>query len=279
MACRGCAGADGCSCSIVGSGWITVTGAGTPVVSPYVVSGDICDALDTITTDNVTDYCAGALAPHVIVTLNNGNCVRVPLPCLDDILPANGTTGYVLTKLSDTTGDYNWVAPTGGGGGGSTGATGPAGPTGASGPSGPSGPVGATGASGAGGVGATGATGATGPAGGPTGATGPTGVSGPPSAQTITTKSANFTLALGEAWNLYLIDTNTVTATIPTNATVAVPVGTHYDAWVPSGVTGVLISAAGGVTIGSSGTSISGPAAFTLVKTATDNWIAIGPFV
>lgn len=114
MACKGCSSNDGCGCSIIGNGGsVTVTGSGTPVTDPYVVDFDGCDWLGTVAIDDVTDYCNGALAPHVLVKLNNGNCVRVPLPCLSAILPSGGTSGYVLSKLSDTTGDYGWTSPVG----------------------------------------------------------------------------------------------------------------------------------------------------------------------
>lgn len=99
-----------------------MSGSGTPTVDPYVVDADICLALADAIIDDVTDYCNGGLDPHILVKLNNGTCVRVPLPCLDDILPSGGTEGYVLTKNSDTTGDYVWAPPFGADGlpGGST---------------------------------------------------------------------------------------------------------------------------------------------------------------
>lgn len=372
MACRGCSSSDGCACSVVGNGtWLTVSGSGAPVTDPFVIDGDICEALHEITEDDATDYCDSGLEPHVVVLLNNGTCVSVPLPCLDDILPEGGAEGYVLTKLSDTTGDYAWAASAGveGSPGGSsfpfewdsattdsdpgagllkfnnatlasvtsifvdldesggatvttwldsyntalgrarvyvksdpsiyleltvtgvtvvagyrkvvgtyvgsngtftdgdaviltfaprgTGTTGATGPTGATGVAGPTGVTGPTGA-------------------GVTGATGPTGASGPPSAQTIVTKSAGFGPTVAEAWNFYVVDTS-ATSTIPTNASQAIPVGTHYDGWVESAVV-LTLASAGGVTTQAAGTTITGPAAFSFVKIATDEWVAIGPW-
>jgi len=110
MACRGCSASDGCSCSVVGDGVsTTVTGDGTPTTNPYVVSFDGCDWLGSLTADDVTDYCAGVLDPHMPVLLNNGTCVSIPVPCLTDILPAGGAAGTSLTKLSATTADWAWI--------------------------------------------------------------------------------------------------------------------------------------------------------------------------
>lgn len=111
-------------------------------------------------------------------------------------VPPGGTTGQVVAKLSNATGDIGWET----GGGGTPGPPGPEGPQGPQGPqgdAGPSGPAGADGAEGPAGPqgiqgvqgvqgvpGADGAAGAQGPEGpaGPDGAQGPQGIQGPPGA-------------------------------------------------------------------------------------------------
>src|SRR3954447_1394945 len=75
-------------------------------------------------------------------------------------LPPDGTTGQVLTKISDADNDADWRN-------GVPGATGPPGPTGPPGATGSQGPIGPTGP-----AGTPGSTGLAGPA-GPTGPTGP----------------------------------------------------------------------------------------------------------
>lgn len=84
MACRGCS-SDGCSCSVIGDGVaIAVSGTGTPVTSPYVVTFSIEDALDAVTVDDATD-CSVLDDPHVPVRLDDGSVYLVPLPCYEQL--------------------------------------------------------------------------------------------------------------------------------------------------------------------------------------------------
>jgi hypothetical protein len=113
------------------------------------------------------------------------------------------------------------IGPTGPTGAtGDTGPIGPTGPTGATGDTGPIGPTGPTGATGdtgpIGPTGPTGATGATGPT-GATGATGPTGTFS--SAQTVESKSSNYTLISTDAGKLI---TNSAAITITIEDVLAV---------------------------------------------------------
>lgn len=162
---------------------------------------------------------------------------------------------------------------------GVTGATGPVGPTGPAGSTGPTGATGPTGSNGTTGpTGATGATGPTGPSGG--------GGSGYPAATLNNIgASSTYTLAAtdasGNSSNTYPIvyngaSTTGTEVTVPTNATVAIPVGgvVQFDqsgsgsiGWVP----------AAGVTISNPGTQVLGrwKTAY-LKKSATDSWYATG---
>lgn len=84
MACRGCS-SDGCSCSVTGDGTIiVVSGSGTPVTDPYLVSIDVDEALGSITVDDASD-CSILNDPHVPVVLGDGSTKLVPLPCYDNI--------------------------------------------------------------------------------------------------------------------------------------------------------------------------------------------------
>ncbi len=149
---------------------------------------------------------------------------------------------------------------------------GPAGPTG---PTGPTGPAGATGA-----PGAPGPTGATGPA----GATGATGAAGsyasPMSVATI--PSAGYTLVLGDAGKL-LYSLVSPTVTIPTNASVAFPIGTRIDIGQLGATTAniIFITPAAGVTLNGATTSSQfDRGAYqmgSLIKIATNEWLFLKP--
>ena len=125
MSCRGCAGGDGgCACSVLGNGdTITVSGDGTPTTNPYIVGFNGSAWLASLDVDDSTDYCAGALEPRVPIVLNTGAAFLVPLPCVEEVLPAGGAQGTALVKASSTDYDYEWATLAG--------ATGPAGVHGA----------------------------------------------------------------------------------------------------------------------------------------------------
>ena len=93
-------------------------------------------------------------------------------------------------------------------------------------------------------------------------------------AQTGTT----YTLVLGDAGDLVtLSNAATVTLTVPTNASVAFPVGTVVDL-ARLGAGGVTVAAAGGVTVNAtpSLTLRAQYSAATLIKLATDTWLLVG---
>lgn len=196
-------------------------------------------------------------------------------------------------------------------GGGIVGPAGPPGATGATGAQGPQGPVGPQGLNGTNGTNGTGTTGATGPAGptgpqgpagtqgpigvtgatGPQGATGSTGPQGP--AGSVGTVSVATTTFTANAYTLTLADANTsqqasnavaATITIPTNATVAFPIGTVIT-FVQTGAGKIQLAAAAGVTVTSSvsGGFVSGAtgtraqySTISIIKAATDTWRLAG---
>lgn len=191
---------------------------------------------------------------------------------------ATGPTGP--TGVAGTTGATGPTGVTGATGpaGGPTGATGPTGVVGATGPvgvTGATGPAGATGPTGPTGVGATGVTGVA----GPTGATGPIGATGPSSGpQTISAQVGSFALVLGDAETLIeLGGSGNLTVTVPTNASVAFPIGTHIDFVLVADV--ATFAAAGGVTLNSDTSLLNLATAWTcatLIKIATNTWVLIG---
>lgn len=143
---------------------------------------------------------------------------------------------------------------------------GPTGPQGEIGPTGPQGPAGTNGTDGA--DGADGAVGDT----GPTGADSDTLV-------TTNTQTASYTLVLTDRNKIVEIDNALArTVTVPTNASVAFPIGSQIML-VRGGAGTVQILASGGVTVNASnGNSFlqfqySGA---TLVKKATDEWWLFG---
>lgn len=144
---------------------------------------------------------------------------------------------------------------------------------------GQTGPTGATGATGV--TGATGATGATGVT-GATGATGPTGTSGLVSPVTINSQTGSiYSLVLADAGKFITSSTTgTIVITIPTNASVAFPVGTKIEiGQIGSG--GVVLTPATGVTL-NGGSAVVGfdtgsYQSGTLLKIATDTWVLLLP--
>jgi hypothetical protein len=161
---------------------------------------------------------------------------------------------------------------------------------GATGPTGASG-TGATGASGSGATGATGTQGATGPGSGATGATGPggatgtsttgaTGASGSGSLAGVNSQSGTtYTLQLSDA-NEFVSCTNSssITVTIPTNASVAFPIGTSV--YIGQNGTGTVTpSATSGVTLQGSGGLLATSQQYSLIallKVGTNTWWATG---
>jgi hypothetical protein len=106
-------------------------------------------------------------------------------------------------------------------------------------------------------------------------------VSAPPvifNAQTGTT----YTLALTDAGKLVeLLNAASITLTVPTNASVAFPVGSRIDL-LATGAGQVTVAAAGGVTLNSSGAANKLKqtwSAATLIKRATNTWVLIGELV
>lgn len=92
-------------------------------------------------------------------------------------------------------------------------------------------------------------------------------------------KAASFTLALADEGQYLLCESaSTITVTVPTNATVALPIGTMI-LLVRYGTGAVTLAPAGGVTINSVGSKKSIATQFevaSLVKIGTDNWMLFG---
>jgi hypothetical protein len=126
----------------------------------------------------------------------------------------------------------------------------------------------------AGPTGPTGPTGATGPT-GPTGPTGATGPAGTVADQTINTRTASYTLALGDANNIVEMNVATAnTLTVPPNSAVAFNIGARIDlSQYGAGQTTVVAGA--GVTVrAAAGLRLNGQyAGATLRKRATDEWV------
>ena len=182
--------------------------------------------------------------------------------------------------LVGATGPAGATGTAGATGAGASGGTGPAGATGASGsPGGATGPAGAAGATGT--AGATGAAGATGSgATGTTGATGTAGATGPAALTGFNPQSGTtYTSVLGDANEMVVFsNSGAVTWTIPTNASVAFPIGTTIYGQ-QSGTGSVTPVGAGGVTINASGGNYATAQQYSviaLVKTATNTWVETG---
>lgn len=96
----------------------------------------------------------------------------------------------------------------------------------------------------------------------------------------VTTRTTSNTLVLSDNYRVILQQsTNPNTVTIPTNASVALPVGSLIEIWqVGAGAT--TIAAAGGVTLNGvtagSGTITARYGAVTLRKIATNSWLVAG---
>ena len=102
---------------------------------------------------------------------------------------------------------------------------------------------------------------------------------GVPSRTTISQKTANYTLAaLTERDSMIEMNSaSAITLTVPTNATVAYPVGTSIDI-LRVGAGAVDVAAAGGVTINATpGLKLRAQwSSATLIKRATDTWVLVG---
>jgi len=214
-----------------------------------------------------------------------------------------GPTGPASTVAGPTgpsggpTGATGTVGPTGPSGG-PTGATGPAstitGPTGIAGPTGPTGVTGPAGigVTGPGGAASTvtgptgpsgptgaGATGATGPSGGPTG---PTGNQGDFSTtQLLRFVTGNYTLVLADAGRMLFAGAtgvNSLAISVPSNSSVAFPVGTHIDiARTPDVRVTVEPSQGSGVVINGVGNGLrANYSAGSLIKYGTNTWLFCG---
>lgn len=96
---------------------------------------------------------------------------------------------------------------------------------------------------------------------------------------TVTT--TNYTLVLGDAGHFKLLNTTTVGLfRLPLNASVALPVGTHVDfAQVNVGQFTVTTQAGVTLTVNPSTARTTTSAAGSVIKTATDSWIATGYLV
>jgi hypothetical protein len=203
---------------------------------------------------------------------------------------ATGSTGAASTVTGPT--GPQVTGPTGAassvtGPTGSTGSTGPA-PAVTSGPTSDTVYIGGvliTAAQGAtGGTGSTGPTGAASTVAGPTGPsagpTGPTGAVGSFSdAQSINALATGYTLVIGDAGKLVTMDaaTGTITVTIPADASVAFPTGTHVDV-ARLGVATVSITGATGVTVNATpGSNLRAQySAATAIRYAGDTWLVVG---
>jgi hypothetical protein len=116
---------------------------------------------------------------------------------------------------------------------------------------------------------------------GPTGPTGPVASTVVPALNSI--GDAAYTLILGDVGKevSFALSITNRTLTVPTNASVAFPIGSQLYITVSSGTTGILsITGAGGVTIRGSVNlrfiaATAEASACTLWKIGTDTWLAI----
>ena len=91
-------------------------------------------------------------------------------------------------------------------------------------------------------------------------------------------KTDDYTLVLGDAGKIVEVSKGTaVTLTVPTNATVAFPVGTRVEV-LQTGAGQITVAAAGGVTVNAKvGLKVSAQwGRVTLIKRATDTWVLVG---
>lgn len=103
------------------------------------------------------------------------------------------------------------------------------------------------------------------------------------SPQTINSQvGTTYTFVLTDAQEMVTMsNASPITATVPTNASVAYPIGTQIDV-VQIGVGKVTFVAAGGVTISSQGSQLSIAAQYvgvSLKKIATNTWILLGNLI
>jgi hypothetical protein len=95
----------------------------------------------------------------------------------------------------------------------------------------------------------------------------------------LNSKTANYTLVLGDATKTIEMNVGSAnTLTIPTNASVAFPVGTQIIV-LQTNTGQTTLTPAGGVTLNSKDakTKLSGQwAGATLIQRATDTWVAVG---
>jgi len=92
-----------------------------------------------------------------------------------------------------------------------------------------------------------------------------------------------YTFALTDANNTFvtLANASAIAATIPTNASVAFPVGTVLN-FAQTGAGQVTVSGAGGVTVTSTGATAATPktraqySAASAIQTSANNWLVIG---
>lgn len=95
----------------------------------------------------------------------------------------------------------------------------------------------------------------------------------------VNTQTDNYVLALADAGGLVSLNkASAISATVPDNATVAFRVGTQINV-MQYGVGVASIVAAGGVTIRYTSLSLNLGAQYaivTLIKIATNEWVAVG---
>lgn len=100
-----------------------------------------------------------------------------------------------------------------------------------------------------------------------------------PAVTTIDEKTAAYTLALTDRNRLLRVNSSSnLTVTVPTNATVAFPVGSAVNLW-RQGTGNVSVAGASGVTIRSSDNALSLADRYSgavLMKIATDEWLLVG---
>jgi len=117
---------------------------------------------------------------------------------------------------------------------------------------------------------------------GPTGSTGPTGTSGSfDSTYSFNPQTASYSLVLTDAGKIVEMNVGSANdLTVPLDSSVAFPVGTNITI-LQTGAGQTTIVATGGVTINSTpGLKLRAQwSSATLIKRATDTWVAIGDLV
>jgi hypothetical protein len=87
-------------------------------------------------------------------------------------------------------------------------------------------------------------------------------------------KTANYTLAIGDINTVVLMNGTSLTLTVPTNASIAFPVGTIVNVY-NANITDVTIVGASGVTVRNTG-ALAQYGEVSLRKRATDEWVLAG---